>query len=86
MKTYTKAEKFASPEHRELLKKHYAVIEFVHRNQYLPSGNDATVQELNKIHKEIYGKEVDLNCGPCINNLFVDLYIPREVMFENQTV
>lgn len=81
MTTYTKAQKFATPEQREKLKKHYDVIEFVNRNHNLPSGNDATVQELNKIHKEIYGSEVPLGCGPCVAQMFTDLYIPREVLF-----
>lgn len=86
VKTYTKAEKFATPEHRELLKKHFGLIELVNNNQYLPPGYDATVQELNRIHKEIYGVEVDLTCNHCVYTLFVDLYIPREVMFETEKV
>lgn len=50
------------------------VADLVLKHNYLPNGYSNVVNQLNDLHKTVYGKGVLTYCSSCITDMFKRLY------------
>lgn len=50
------------------------VADLVLKHNYLPNGYSSVVNQLNDLHKTVYGKGVMLHCSSCITDMVKRLY------------